>query len=227
MTNDNNPATYTCPDTGVTINADWVTGEHGSPNNGDPYALVSLVKREDEDTWRLIGDDVRQGDMTPSREWHNRDLVISLWQGNLAVIYDSDLPEILDALKPLSAQLRTIEDGHTIEWDGNNYVGGLDEDASKARGEIEFDGDMGVYGAGCTRIVETLQSYAAATQDAETWYWEYLRGLDADQLRDPDLADRLLQEAKVDEIRVSGDIQEAIDEAIADREDAGPTPAPG
>ena len=74
------------------------------------------------------------------------------------------------------------------------------------------------YGAGRTRIVETFQSYAA--QDAETWYWEYLRGLDVDQLRDPGLADRLLQDAKGDKIRVFGDFQDAIDEAIADREDA-------
>ena len=166
---------------------DWLPGEYGSPEGVDERAVITLIKREDEDVWKVLGDDVRQGDMTPSSEWHGRDIVISLWAGNMVVICDSDLAEILDALKPLCGALRTIEDSHTIEWDGNNYVGRLDEDASKARGEIEFDGDLSVYGAGRTRIVETFQSYAAATQDAETWYWEYLRGLDADQLRDPGL----------------------------------------
>ena len=216
--------TYTCPDTGVTIRADWLPGEYGSPEGVDARAVITLIKREDEDVWKVLGDDVRQGDMTPSSEWHGRDIVISLWKDNMLVICDGDLAEILDALKPLCAQLRTIEDGHTIEWDGNNYVGRFGKDASEALEEIQLGVDLGVDGAGRTRIVETFQSYEAATQDAETWYWEYLHGLDADQLRDPGLADRLLQEAKVDKIRVFGDFQDAIDEAIADREDADAAP---
>ena len=205
---------YTCPKTGVTIRADWLAGEYGSPDGVDGRAVISLIKREDEDVWKVLGDDVRQGDMTPSSEWHGRDIVISLWQGNMTVIYNSDLAEILDALKPLCGELRTIENSHTIEWDGNNYVGRLDEDASLARDEIKFDGDLHAYEGGCTQIVATLQSYAAMTRDAETWLYESLHEMDDDQLRDPGLEDELLQEAKFDRIRLFGDIQDVINEVI-------------
>ena len=37
---------YTCPETGVTILADWLAGEYGSPNGLNGNAAVVLVQRE-------------------------------------------------------------------------------------------------------------------------------------------------------------------------------------
>ena len=217
--------TYTCPETGVTINANFLAGDHGSLDGGDCMAEIRLVRREDEDTWLLEANDVRQGDGRLLSEWHKRDIVVSLWKGEMIVIHDSDLPKIWDALKPLCPTLRTIEDGHSIEWNGHNHVGRFEENAHEAWEEIDFyaSGEgLGMTGSGCTqKMVELFQTLSAATWGAGTWAWDYLtNGLDDDELRDPGLAEKLIKDAQRDEVRLFGSIQNVIDEVIADRKEA-------
>ena len=201
--------TYTCPETSVVIDAQDLAGDYGSTDHSRS-AWIRLVLRKDAEQWDLMGENLYGGDATLESEWHNRDIVISLWSGDGIVIHDSNLPEILNDLKPLCAQLRVIEDGHTIEWDGNNNVGYLSKKAREALEELESEG-LGV--------AETLADYSEATVDAEDWLYEFLHEMTADQLRDPNLAERLIEQELEDGFRLAGDVQGAIDKALADRED--------
>ena len=74
------------------------------------------------------------GNATDADEWHDRILTHAVADESL---YPSQYPVEADARKYLrsregQASLRRVCDGHEIEWDGNNHVGRLSEDAAAA-----------------------------------------------------------------------------------------------
>ena len=207
--------TYTCPETGVVIDAQDLAGEYGSKDHSRS-AWIRLILRKNAEHWDLQGDDLDGGDATLQSERHNRDIVISLWSGDCIVIDDGDLPEILDDLKLFCAQLRVIEDGHRIDWDGDNYAGSFSKEARAALAAVK---ELESKGLG---VAKTFADYSEATVDAEEWLYESLHEMTADQLHEPGLAERLIKQELEDGSRLFGDVQGAIDEALADREDDEP-----
>lgn len=71
------------------------------------------------------------GNGIPMSVWHNR---TPRWYVNSAANGDS-LAEWLES-DEMRALLARVHAGHSVEWDGNNHVGRLDEDAEAARDEI-------------------------------------------------------------------------------------------
>ena len=115
-------STFTCPETGVTIDAEGLADEYGSKNN-TKSAWVRLIRYEGAENWILKGDDLYGGDATPESEWHKRDIVVGIWSGDAIVIDDDDLPRILSAAATACAYLHDLGEQHEIVWDGHRYVG--------------------------------------------------------------------------------------------------------
>lgn len=208
--------TYTCPETGLTIRADGLPGEYGSRDHSQS-AEIRLVLRENAEHWVLQGNDLSGGDTTPFSEWHGRDIVVPVWEGEAIVIDDGDLPGILaDAAKDC-AYLHNLAERHEIDWDGNNYVGRFafnKDEFLDVREELEC-----VYGKPLSDLSETLSEMSRKTWSVSDWAYEYLTELDDAQLRDPKLEDELRAEAKGDNVRLMGSVQDVVDEILEDRED--------
>ena len=205
--------TYTCPETGVTIHATGLAGKYGDARSEvapEYTAGVTILRRGGADAWRIVSDDVYAGDMTPMDEANGIDIVIPLWAGKAIVIRDSDVPEILQAGAKLCTKLRQITEGYSVEWDGQRYVGKFSDKADAAWHDVENDEQL------CTAIACCGED----VWDAGEWFYESLDELDVEALRDSGLKERLLEEAERDRARLVGSVQDAIDEAIADREDA-------
>ena len=125
-------------------------------------------------------------------------------------------PKSWDDLKLFCAQLRVIKDGHRIDWDGDDHVGHFSKEARATLAAVK---ELESKGLGLTK---TFADYSEATVDAEEWLYESLHEMTADQLREPGLAERLIKQELEDGSRLFGDVQGAIDEALADREDDEP-----
>ena len=70
------------------------------------------------------------GNAVPTDVWHNRILRYTL--NNILTI--KAINELMAQILPLAERITA---GHTEKWDGNNYVGKLDDDAQEASNEIE------------------------------------------------------------------------------------------
>lgn len=73
------------------------------------------------------------GDGTCEREWHNRTLTVTLPD----VLDLEALRKVLADGGELSKLIDRVVDGHEVEWDGNNWVGSLTDDAQAALNEIK------------------------------------------------------------------------------------------
>lgn len=72
------------------------------------------------------------GGGTPVDVWHNRTLQ---WQVPANVRGDA-LADLLESER-VRGLLERVHAGHEVDWDGNNHVGTLDEDATKASEELD------------------------------------------------------------------------------------------
>ena len=78
------------------------------------------------------------GDGTPFDEWHARTLTWGFLEaGDESVIDRETLKADLGEGGKLRALLERVHAGHSTVWDGSNYVGELNADASEASEEIE------------------------------------------------------------------------------------------
>ncbi|MEW6647203.1 MAG: hypothetical protein AB1450_08400 [Pseudomonadota bacterium] len=68
---------------------------------------------------------------TPADVWHNRTLRWSV----PSTVRGDELADLLERADVI-ALLERVYLGHTVEWDGNNHVGHLDDDADEASGEL-------------------------------------------------------------------------------------------
>ena len=82
-----------------------------------------------EDGTVLMTWDGEIGGAVPATVWHGRD---RRW--NIPCLKSHVAEQLMNELLPL---LERVHAGLTVEWDGNNMVGSLDEDAYEASEEIE------------------------------------------------------------------------------------------
>lgn len=73
------------------------------------------------------------GNGIPATVWHGRDLRFPV----SPFASGSDLADFLERFDRGRVLLERIHEGHSVEWDGSNYVGHLDDDAQAAREELE------------------------------------------------------------------------------------------
>ena len=209
---------YTCPETGVRIEAFYLASGYGSLNN-TRSAEIRLVLRENAEYWILEGNNLYGGDATRTSEWHGRDIVVPVWGGEAIVIEDDDLPDVLAAAAKACAYLHDLGERHEIEWDGNNHVGKFTFDKdnySDVDSELEHK-----HGEPLSDLSDLLDEWAEITVAAFDWFYEHVNHLPNERLRNPKLAAELLQDAKeYDQVRVIGDIQNVIDEVIADHNES-------
>lgn len=74
------------------------------------------------------------GNAVPANVWHG---LVRRYPIN-PQLTGAQVGELLDRLLPT---LQRVLDGSSIEWDGNNYVGRLDENAEAAENELAMAGD--------------------------------------------------------------------------------------
>jgi len=180
------------------------------------WEVALLVLDEDGDV-HLRKRTSHGADGVPMDEWKGRTMTWQLASSKFgACVLDIDRlrRELADG-GYLSFLLDRVRAGHTVKWDGNNYVGRLTEDAVDASDDIEND------------------DYAA---DVEVWdAEEWLQGEEspAATLRAIDLptdatdeqiaaaASMLADDAKRDGVVIAGDMAEALRSIIdAARQDA-------
>lgn len=98
-------------------------------HNGEPYNAYLLL---DEDG-NVSTDTRAPWDCgSPIDEWHGR---TRTWKVPAAVRGDA-LDYAFRNSKILEL-LQRVHNGHSVDWNGNNYVGALDDDAEEASGELE------------------------------------------------------------------------------------------
>jgi hypothetical protein len=133
------------------------------------------------------------GNGSPMHVWHGRTLRWPL-PNNLSG------DAIIELVNEHRSLLARVYAGHSVEWDGNNHVGRLDEDAQEAQQELdallyETEGDIQIW-----PVVDWLFSSSTLR---ETWW-------------DKPLADTVAElETHIDDnIELDGDIETALlDEA--------------
>lgn len=76
------------------------------------------------------------GDGTPMDEWHNRTLTFTIASGG-QVVSAAALGEALAEGGEIAVLVERIIAGHSVEWNGNNNVGTLDDDAQGASDDLE------------------------------------------------------------------------------------------
>jgi hypothetical protein len=152
----------------------------------------------DEDGNVTYGTVAEIGNAVPMHVWHGR---IIRWTMP-SDIRGKTLHRLLTGKLP--GLLERVHAGHSVEWDGSNHVGRLDDDASAARDEIE-------------RILDDLDEYdRAQVLDVEEWLfgdaylltrWPTTKTID-------DAVAALTAEAerqeRLDGVIVDGDIRDAL-----------------
>ena len=73
------------------------------------------------------------GNAVPSHVWHGRTIRAPV----SPFVRGADLLDFLERFDRGRVLLERIHEGHSVEWDGSNYVGSLNEDAQAAREELE------------------------------------------------------------------------------------------
>lgn len=183
-----------CPDHLATLRAELAPLFHRYPQQTEPQpAYVQLDEVGDV----TAGHSGEIGGGAPAHVWHGRTL---RWSVPASVLGDV-LADLLagDAL-PL---LQRVHAGHSVQWDGNNHCGALDDDAQQASDELDrlFEGlshsDLvSVWGAGdwlfsCNRLSDVWSGCSLAEAVAESESCARSEGV----LIDGDIADELLAEA--------------------------------
>lgn len=73
------------------------------------------------------------GNAVPSFLWHGRTIRVPV----SPFVSGSDLADYLERFDRGRVLLERIHEGHSVAWDGSNFVGNLNEDAQAAREELE------------------------------------------------------------------------------------------
>jgi len=97
------------------------------PYHSDTGGITSTVLKIYEDGEVIVTQDYNDN-ATPSDEWHSRTLTFSLEHVN-----EDELREYLTD----NRLLERIVTGHSVEWNGNNLVGRLTEDAQDAANDLQ------------------------------------------------------------------------------------------
>lgn len=104
-----------------------------------PRCQTQWILSLDEDgTVDVYSRDYYGGDGSPMDEWHNRTLTWGFGlRGDLSVIDRDTLARDLQPGGHLYSLIARVHAGHSVDWDGSNYVGALTEDAQEASDEID------------------------------------------------------------------------------------------
>jgi hypothetical protein len=87
----------------------------------------------------VSSEDNHGGNATPMDEYHKKTLAWSIGEaGDQRVVDSACLTAALADGGVLRALLGRVYQGHDIEWDGNNHVETLSDDAAQASDEIEM-----------------------------------------------------------------------------------------
>lgn len=73
------------------------------------------------------------GDSTPMDVWHGRTV-----RWSVSPYVSGEALKKLLADENFAALLERVHKGHSIEWDGNNWIGRLDDSAGKASLDIQY-----------------------------------------------------------------------------------------
>jgi hypothetical protein len=142
------------------------------------------------------------GDGTPMDEWHRRTLVYRINE-------NADAKTLRDELRDgqrLSLLIDRVIEGHSVEWNGSNHVGRLDDDAEDADRELE------------TALTD-YTPYSGNVASAKLWLTggtQLLRGV----IQPDDTAEDLLATAEGDGWLITdglGGFEAAIEEAAEER----------
>jgi hypothetical protein len=103
---------------------------HRYPREVNPQPAFVLLSEEGEVSADSSGE---IGNGVPASVWHGCDLRFPVSPS----VSGSDLADYLERFDRGRALLERIHEGHSVEWDGSNHVGHLDDDAQAAREELE------------------------------------------------------------------------------------------
>ncbi|WP_431273639.1 hypothetical protein ACQ858_15875 [Variovorax ureilyticus] len=142
-------------------NSDAPLFEQWQGQMGNAYLLL------DEDGVCTLETRAPWENLSPAAEWHGRTQMWALPANASGValhtlLTDEDTIELL----------QRVYDGHSIDWDGNNYAGMLDDDATEAYDELErlfatLGGDFADFGA-CWPVWST-DEWLAMSDLSELW----------------------------------------------------------
>ena len=176
-----------------------------------PYLELSLS--EDGEATLSTGQRHSSENMTPMDVWHMRTLTwrTRLSQGCRAL---ADLDAIGNIAERVGALLDRVHAGHTVEWDGSNMRGALDDDACEATDEIEAIIQDASW-TNQTRQVWDAQEWLSALGMLAAGR-EYGVGLEPDATADAAIAAELESNAAADDVVLtdSGDAIDAMREAL-------------
>ena len=155
------------------------------------------------------------GDGTPEDEWHGRTISWGFGGRGDCSTYDRD--RIAGDLQPggsLHALLARVHAGHTTEWDGQNNVGRMTDDAREADEEI-------------ATILQNYPTLDVKYFDASDWLWSGHTRADAEHILHDiglttasddaaisDAAEWLLRKARAEGQEIVGDLKTAIQDVI-------------
>ena len=137
------------------------------------------------------------GGAVPMAVWHRRVLRVSCPPD----VNGRALRDYLEGIgRPL---LERVHAGHTVHWDGSNYVGHLDDDARDALDRLE-------------RELADLDLDDVWAVDDWLWTANSLSTLWTNEQLD-DVVERLERQALADKIHLDGDVRQALlDQALRD-----------
>jgi hypothetical protein len=150
----------------------------------------------DEKEIRLRRDQETNGGAVPSGVWHGivrRYTLASAYDGMLTYTRE-ELISAVDRLLPLAQR---VLEGGSVEWDGRNHVGTLNEDAQQAHAQLEEEAQ--------------LPEPSITTWSAEEWLREVDLAAWPDGVTLEDAAKAIQDEIDgLDDVEVVGDIEEAL-----------------
>lgn len=107
--------------------------------NYAPRSWDKALLRIEDGYARIISRSYYGGDGVPVKEWHDEVLTFALassFHGEAALDVERLAGDLEEGGK-LNQLIGRIIAGHTVEWDGNNYVGRLTRDAQDAADELQ------------------------------------------------------------------------------------------
>jgi hypothetical protein len=182
--------------------AQILLSDTGSDGRSNTQAELTI---EEDGTVSLGTRTYYGGDGTPLDEWHRRTLVYGISENaNAETLRD----ELRDGQR-LSLLIDRVIEGHSVEWNGSNHVGRLDDDAEDADRELEM-------------ALTNYTPYSGNVASAELW----LTGgglLLRNVIHPDDTAEDLLATAEGDGWLITdglGGFEAAIEEAAQERREA-------
>jgi hypothetical protein len=156
------------------------------------------------ETYTAVKVDPSDRTVYATQEWHDNATPMEEWLDRIVVFLPAIRPdedELRSLLESDEGQrlLDAICDGHSIEWDGNNMVGVLTDDASAALDEL-------------TGLIDALPETDWELWSVEDWLQQADLGITA-QTTDAELsamAEEIEREATQDHRILSGDVAEYL-----------------